>query len=171
MPRERIYLAWQTHHHASTRKELSHKPYRMSCAPLVHHVFSRLRDGWISEEIGCRLPHDFPADPRMRVSPETLSAWIYGQGCRERQLWQYLPRGHKKRRKRSGRKVHSDRIRWRVSIHDRLSTRGIRQHCWVRPLRGNTHQRGVPIQVSVCGKDSCHYRVSTLAENWTRNAL
>ena len=38
---------------------------------------------------------------------------------RDRQLWQYLPRGHKKRRRRSGRKVHSERIKWRTSIHDR----------------------------------------------------
>jgi IS30 family transposase len=30
-----------------------------------------------------------------------------------------LTRGHRKRRKRQGRKVHSERIKWRTSIHDR----------------------------------------------------
>ena len=49
----------------------------------------------------------------------TLYAWIYAPQRRDRQLWQYLPRGHKKRRRRSGRKVHSERIKWRTSIHDR----------------------------------------------------
>jgi len=98
MPRECIYLAELAQNHANKRKELSCKPYRMGYDPLVHQVFSKLRDGWTPEEIGGRLPHGFPADPRMRVSRETVYAWIYGQGRRD---------------------VHSDRIRWRVSIHDR----------------------------------------------------
>jgi len=91
MPRERIYLAEQAQRHANKRKELSHEPYRMSCDSLVHHVFSRLRDGWTPEEIAGRLRHDFPDDPRMRVSHETLYTWSYGPGRRGRQLWQYLP--------------------------------------------------------------------------------
>jgi IS30 family transposase len=90
---------------------------RMKHGQLVDRLFTRLRNGWTPEKIGGRLPHDFPDDPRMPVRHETLYAWIYGPGRRERQLWQYLPRGHKKRRKRAGRRVHSDRTRWRVSIH------------------------------------------------------
>ena len=66
----------------------------------------------------CGLPHDFPTDPRMRVSPESLSAEIGGQGPREGQLRQYLPSALKKSGKRGGRTVHSDRIRWRGSMHD-----------------------------------------------------
>jgi len=82
MPRERIYLAWKAQHHANTRKDLSPKPYRMSYDPLVHHVFSRLRDGWTPEEIGGRLPHDFPDDPRMRVVREPSIRGFMGRAGR-----------------------------------------------------------------------------------------
>jgi len=86
---------------------------------LVDWVISALRRGWTPQEIAGRLPSEFPDDPRMRVSAETVYAWIYAPGQRHRQFWQYLPRGQRKRRKRQGRKVHSERIKWRTSIHDR----------------------------------------------------
>jgi len=165
MPRERIYVAWQAQHHANTRKELSHKPYRMSYDPVVHHVFSRLRDGWTPEEIGGRLPHDFPDDPRMRVSPETLYAWIYGPSRKERQLWQYLPRGHKKRRKRSGRKVHSDRIRWRVSIHDRpvdVESRTTFGHGESDSIVGRGHSGGIHASVERQSRFLCAVKISAI---------
>ena len=90
--------------------------FNMKHDQLVHHVFTRLSKGWTPEEIAGRLPLDLPDDPRMRVSHRTLYSWIYGPGRRERQLWQYLPRGHKKGQKRSGRKVRSHRIRWRFRV-------------------------------------------------------
>ena len=82
----------------------------------------------------------------MRVSHETLHAWIYGSGRRGRQLWQYLPSGHKKRRKRAGRRVHSDRIRWRVSIHDRpwdVESRTTFGHCESDSIVGRGHSGGI----------------------------
>ena len=86
---------------------------------LVDWVVKQLQKGWTPEEIAGRLPIEFPDDVRMRVSAETLYAWLYAPGQQHRQLWQYLPRGQKKRRRRHGRKVHGERIRWRTSIHDR----------------------------------------------------
>jgi IS30 family transposase len=88
---------------------------------LIDWVFSHLRKGWTPEEIAGRLPIDFPDDSRMRASAETLYAWIYASEQQHRQLWQYLTRGHKKRRKRYGRRTHCERTRWRTSIHDRPS--------------------------------------------------
>jgi IS30 family transposase len=55
----------------------------------------------------------------MRVSTEVIYAWTYALPQQHRQLWQYPPRGAKERRRRAGRRVHSDRIKWRTSIHDR----------------------------------------------------
>lgn len=118
-PRERLYLAHQAHHQAVTRGRASHRPYRMEYDGLVDHVLSRFRSGWTPEEISGRLPIDFPDNPRMRVSPETLYSWVYSPRMRSRALWQYLPRGHKKRRIRGGRRVHQRRIRWRVGIDQR----------------------------------------------------
>ena len=57
----------------------------------------------------------------MRVSHETLYAWIYAPAQRGLQLWQYLPRGQRKRRRRGpARKVRrAPQIRYRVPIHHR----------------------------------------------------
>ncbi|HUH52474.1 MAG TPA: IS30 family transposase [Microbacteriaceae bacterium] len=116
---EGIYLAGQAQLQADTRKQRSHQPYRMRYDRLVDWVISQLRRGWTPEEISGRLPIEFPYDSRMRVSTETLYAWIYNPEEAHRQLWQYLPRGQKKRRRLTGRRVHAERIKYRVSIHDR----------------------------------------------------
>lgn len=118
-PRDRLYLAGQAQHHADTRKTRSHQPYRMSHDPLVDWVITHLRRGWTPEEISGRLPVEFPNDGRMRASVETLYVWIYSPEQQHRRLWEYLARGHKKRRRIKGRSVHAERIKYRVSIHDR----------------------------------------------------
>ena len=118
-PHERLYLGGQAQLQADTRSAHSHQPYRMLRDRLVDWVIKQLQKGWTPEEIAGRLPVEFPDDTSMRPSAETVYAWIYAPAQKHRQLWQYLPRGHKKRRRRSGRKVHSERIKWRTSIHDR----------------------------------------------------
>nr|WP_170192057.1 IS30 family transposase [Rhodoglobus vestalii] len=82
-------------------------------------VISALRLRWTPQETAGRLPSEFPDDLRMRVSAETVYSWIYLPAQSHRQLRQYLTRGHRKRRKRQGRRVHSQRIKWRTSIHAR----------------------------------------------------
>lgn len=74
IPRQRLYLAHPAHHQEFTRKLASHKPYRMEYGSHADQVLSRLRSGLTLEEIAGRLPRDFPASPRMRVSTETLYA-------------------------------------------------------------------------------------------------
>lgn len=118
-PHERLYLAGQAQLQADDRKACSHQPYRMNYDRLVDWVITQLRKGWTVEEISGRAPIEFPDDARMRVSIETLYAWIYDPGQQHRELRQYLPRGHKKRRRRKGRNVHRERFKWRTSIHDR----------------------------------------------------
>ena len=118
-PHERLYLGSQAQLQADTRGARSHQPYRMGHDRLVDWVISALRRGWTPQEIAGRLPSEFPDDPRMRVSAETVYSWIYLPAQLHRQLRQYLTRGHRTRRKRQGRRVHSERIKWRTSIHDR----------------------------------------------------
>lgn len=118
-PRARLYLGSQAQLEADSRAARSHLPYRMTYDGLVDWVVSHLRRGWTPQEIACRLPLDFPQDRRMRVSTEALYAWIYAPQQRHRALWQYLPRGRRRRRKKQGRRVHGERIKWRTSIHDR----------------------------------------------------
>lgn len=116
---DRLYLAGQAQLHADTRRARSHQPYRLTYDPLIDWVIGHLRRGWTPEEISGRLPLDHPDDHRMRVSTETLYAWIYSPAQEHRQLPQYLARGQKKRRRIKGRKVHTERIKYRVSIHER----------------------------------------------------
>lgn len=116
---ERLYLPARAQQRADVRKARSHAPYRFGYDRLIDWVINHLRQGWSVQEISGRLAVQFPDDPRMRVSVESLYAWIYHQDQQHRQLWQYLPRAQRKRRVKKGRHVHRQRFRWRASIHDR----------------------------------------------------
>ncbi len=114
------YRATIAQAHARRMSDRCHRPVRMRGNELVGWMCERLRRGWTPAEISGRLGVEFPGDPVMRVSTETLYAWIYAPAQAHRQWWQYLPRGHKKRRRKHGRRVHrTPAIKYRVSIHDR----------------------------------------------------
>lgn len=117
---QRQYRASRAQAHADRARACSHQPWRMRDDRLVDWVVKRLEKGWTPQEISGRLPVEFD-DAKMRVSTETLYQWIYAPTMRHRQLWQYLPRGLRRRRRHGGRRVHHERIRWRVSIHARPS--------------------------------------------------
>jgi IS30 family transposase len=85
----------------------------------VDYVRERLRRGWAPQAISGRLAREHPDDPGRQVCPETLYAWIYATPARAKELAQYLPRAHRRRRKRPGRRVHSSKIDRRVSIRHR----------------------------------------------------
>jgi IS30 family transposase len=86
---------------------------------LVAYVIDKLRAGWTPQSISGRLRREHPDDPGAWVSPETIYAWVYAAANKHRALWEYLPRGRRKRRKRGGRRVHSSRIDRRRSISER----------------------------------------------------
>jgi len=118
---KRHYRATVAQKHADRAAARSHQPTRMQHDQLVKYVRDHLRRGWTPEEIAGRLPIDHPNDPAMRVSHETLYAWIYAPAQKDKALWQYLPRGRKKRRKRGpARKVRrAPQITYRVPISQR----------------------------------------------------
>jgi IS30 family transposase len=125
-PHERLSPGPQTQLQANTRGARSHQPYRMGYDRRVDWVISAVRRGWTPQEIAGRLPSEFPDDPRMRVSVETMYSWIYSPARSHRQLRQYLTREHRNRRKRQGSRVHSEQIKWRTSIHDRRQRQRVR---------------------------------------------
>ena len=94
-------------------------------APLKNHlvflyVREKLREeGMSPEAIAGRLQVEHPGQS---ISPETIYGYIYGKG-KKYQLWEYLPRKQKKRKKKSGRNVQSEkkksRIPGAVSIEER----------------------------------------------------
>lgn len=117
----RHYRATIAQAHAGRAAQRCHQPRRMRHDRLVGYVREHLRRGWTPQEIAGRLPLEFAEDPVMRVSHETVYAWIYAPAQRHLQLWQYLTRGQRTRRRRGpARKVRrAPQIRYRVPIHHR----------------------------------------------------
>jgi IS30 family transposase len=114
-----VYVASWAHHRAKERDDRSHQPTRMRHDPLVAYVCDKLRDGWTPQLIAGRLPIDHPNNPKMRVCAETLYKWIYSDQEKHRQLMDYLPRAHKRRRKKSGRRVHRSKPQGKIPISSR----------------------------------------------------
>lgn len=113
------YRAGRAQRKADARAERSHQRTRLTSDQAVTHLVSKLRDGWTPEMIAGRARIDFPDNQSMHACPETIYRFIYDPAQRHRRLAEYLPRGHKKRRKHLGRRVHSSHIPNRASIHHR----------------------------------------------------
>jgi transposase, IS30 family len=154
------YRATIAQAHADRATERSHQAQRMRDDRLVGYVRERLRRGWTPEEIAGRLPVEFPNDAAMRVSHETLYAWIYAPSQRELGLWQYLPRGRGKRRRgaRPARFVGHHR--------SRCGSRSTTAQPWLRT--GPSSGTGKPTASSVRGAPARYIpRSNEPADSWS----
>ncbi len=88
---------------------------------LCAFVEEGLRQLWSPDHISGRLRRQFPDDPEMRVSHETIykSLFIQGRGELRRELAQCLRTGRAQRKPRSGRANGQGRITDMVSISER----------------------------------------------------
>lgn len=75
--------------------------------------------GWSPLLISGSLRVLFPDDPSMRVCPETVYRWICSSRSRRERWARCLPRGHRRRRKRGGRRASRFPMPERVSISRR----------------------------------------------------
>ena len=82
------YSAWAAHLRAR-RAARRPKPCKLRASRLLDEVTKRLKELWSPDEIARRLPLDFPDDPEMRVSHETIyqSLFVQGRGELRRDLW------------------------------------------------------------------------------------
>lgn len=87
--------------------------------PLYSHIIDKLRSGLSPEQITGRLRREYPKDKNWHINYETIYQYIYDPQNQDERLWEYLPRGQKKRRKQKGRRVHKSHIRGRISISKR----------------------------------------------------
>lgn len=97
------HSAWRAHERA--RQEARRpKPCKLRRGKLLREVSRRLEQLWSPEEISRRLPLDYPDDPEMRVSHETIyqSLFVQGRGELRRELARCLRSGRTARRKRGG---------------------------------------------------------------------
>jgi transposase, IS30 family len=78
------------------------KPFKLACPRLAEVVEAWLKEWWSPEEIAQRLRIEFPDDPMMRVSHETIyqSLFVQGRGELRRELARCLRSGRAWRRAR-----------------------------------------------------------------------
>lgn len=88
---------------------------------LAAEVQDRLQHKHSPEQIAQRLAQDFPDEPEMRVSHETIyqSLYVQGRGALQRELTRYLRTGRALRKPRRRQGVRRERIKDMVSISER----------------------------------------------------
>lgn len=108
------YTAWRAHQEAGQRARRPKCP-KLTHPPLVAIVTEWLEQWWSPEQIAHRLRVEFPDDPMMWVSHETIyqSLFVDGRGELRRELHRCLRTGRARRRPRS-------RIETRGQIPDKV---------------------------------------------------
>ena len=96
------YRGWQAHRDAGQRARRPKTP-KLACARLAALVTEWLQEWWSPEEIARWLRLEFPHDPMMWVSHETIyqSLFVQGRGELRRELHRCLRTGRAQRRPRS----------------------------------------------------------------------
>lgn len=99
------------------RRKHCHPKSRLSNGELRKYVLLKLEKGWSPEIIAGRLRKKFK---RTLVNHETIYNFIYDSEIgKEWKLYEYLPRGKKKRTKQGGRKTQKCAVKNRVFIEMR----------------------------------------------------
>lgn len=108
------YYGMVAQREASKRRARKRKLIRLD--DLRAHVVTQLKIGWTPEQIAGRLVYD--GQP-VRVSHETIYAYIYSAECQSKQLARHLPSRRKKRRPRYARRARGQVFPPDRSIHQR----------------------------------------------------
>jgi transposase, IS30 family len=152
------YRAWRAHQRARERARRPKDP-KLACPRLAAQVTGWLEEWWSPQEISARLRIEYPRDPMMWVSHETIyqALFVQGRGELRRELARCLRTGRAKRRPRH-RPENTGRIKDMVMISERpaeADDRAVPGH-WEGDL--------------IIGKD-CKSAVGTLVERATRYVL
>ena len=135
---------------SSCRKSLAGKRHPLKSEETFAWVIKRLIRGWSPEQIAGRMKVVFKHNSTMRINPETIYSFIYSDKFKNRKFWEYLPRAHRKRRHKYGRKVYLASIPNRISIHDRPKVIGRKiefGHFEGDSVEGKGHKEGVHTEV------------------------
>ena len=104
---------------AERRRRESKSPWKMADTRVVEYVKRGLKQRWSPEQIAGRMEKDFPGDEEMRVSHETIYAWIRDDRKRGGHWRSFLRQSGRKRRKRYGTGENRGRIKGRTDIDER----------------------------------------------------
>jgi IS30 family transposase len=152
------YRAWRAHQRARDRARRP-KAVKLAGPRLAAQVTSWLEAWWSPQEISRRLRIEYPCDPMMWVSHETIyqALFVQGRGELRRELARCLRTGRARRRPRQ-RPENTGRIKDMVMISERpaeAADRAVPGH-WEGDL--------------IIGKD-CKTAVGTLVERTTRYVM
>src|SRR6266496_3631135 len=113
------YRAWRAHRRARGQARRPKTP-KLACPRLAAQVIGWLAEWWSPQQISRRLRIEFPDDPMMWVSHETIyqSLFVQGRGELRRELARCLRTGRTKRRPQ-GRTETRGRIPDMVMISER----------------------------------------------------
>ena len=116
------YNAFVANRHARNRLIIPRKPQKLQqSARLRHYVQRKLDMLWSPQQICGRIRKDFPSDKEMRISHETIYAYIYAmpKGLLRKELIAKLRRKYPQRGRKSRATKERGRIADMISIHDR----------------------------------------------------
>jgi len=116
----REYRGWRANEKALRRAQRPKTPKLVACPRLRAEVERGLKRRWSPQQIAARLVRDFPDDPEMRVSHETIyqSLFVQGRGALRRELTRSLRSGRAQRRP-LGRAPGAGQLKDMVLISDR----------------------------------------------------
>jgi IS30 family transposase len=113
------YFAHQAAWLAALRRSGSKQRFAQHSRVVWSYVKQKLREGWSPEQISGRMREQFPDDDGMRISHETIYAWIREEKRNGGAWWRRLRQSHRKRRKRYGSGENRGQIKDRVGIEQR----------------------------------------------------
>ncbi len=149
-----IYHSIHAHKATEARKLNSHKKYLLKTRPVLKsYVLEKLGLGWSPEQIAGRLRKEIKEgqrSPEEYINHESIYQYIYDEQQKELQLWEKLPRSHKKRRRWLGRRHWSVKIPHRLSIRQRpenINNRWDFGHWEGDTVVGDKHKAGIHTEV------------------------
>jgi len=113
------YVSIHAQAKAYKKKSQAGKRHPLKNKNVYAYVWEKLRCGWSPEQIAGRLKKKYPNDKTWHICHETIYHYIYSEANKDKNLWEYLRRKQKRRRKKLGRKSQRVRIPDRISIHAR----------------------------------------------------
>jgi transposase, IS30 family len=95
---------------------------KMDCPVIREHVEKRVKDWWSPDQVSRRMRVDFPRDPRLRISPQTIYQWIYTHD--HRRPWERCLRNFPPRKRRRSKVPQAVVIENRPAVVDRRERLG-----------------------------------------------
>jgi IS30 family transposase len=126
------------------RNRRSRRTNPLKSVKIFSYVFDKLREGWSPEQIAGRLKRLNKG--KTVICHETIYRYIYSPDGKERHLYEYLVRHHRKRRPWHGRCLYRRGIPDRVSIRLRpeaINNKKTFGHWEADTVEGKAHQKGI----------------------------